>query len=435
MNDIVEELRNYVRGEIKIWDKEVFDEMLMAWPNKEEVTLYRGINFKSKSEYDNFIQKMNEDNAYIQNSASSFSEYYDTAYGFAQTSKSYFLDRDVMKASSIKNILGENISGYRGIVLEITVPANTVVDVGLSGEGIENEYLFRPGQPLNVKVQEIKTFFDLTQEEGFDVNKQMELEFMKEMENKKPIINNPFVNYLLNVHFDEILEKNKTFLAQHDLALELNRRNKLDIGELESDNYKILHHSPEVTASYRVGTSYRGKKVDEINIMPLDFKEYDVRGLVNDDIKASLSKIAQTALQVAMEIHLEYRDDMNVDIHYENLNRVYEYLNSEDKELHKRMVGYKGKETYDSINNNIKENFNNSKRKASIDKMTTFLNRLIKSLPGAESIQRERKERKAVIDKAKEDRLEMLGLKININKPKPQSQEDLKNDNKLKSNM
>lgn len=422
MTDIVEDLRNYIKGELNIWDKEVYDEMFNAWPNSKEITLYRGINFKSKASYDNFIQKMVEDGAYIQNSASSFSSDYETALGFAITSKSYFLDRETMKASSIKDILGEKVSGYRGVVLEVKVPAHSVVDVNVSGEGIEDEYLFRPGEKINVKVHEIKSFYDLTQEDGFDVNKQLEKEFSKEMEAKKSILSNLFVNYLLNVHFDEITEENKTLLAQHDLSLELNRRRTLDISSMENENYKILSHSPYVTASYRKGFSYRGKSVDEINIQPLDFQDYEVRGLVNEDIKVILSKVAREALQVAMELHLEYRDNENVDIHYENLNRVYEYLTSQEKDLHKRMVGYKGKETYDNLNQNIKENFNGSKKRESIDKMTTFLNRLIKSFPSNETIKRERKERLDRIEKAKEDRLEMLGISLNFKaNPKPKT--------------
>lgn len=411
MKDPIEAIRSYVRDENPIWDLDSFNQMLELWANDKEITLYRGINFRNKDAYDNFLNKLEEQNGYFQGSASSFSDDFLTAEGFAKCSKSYFLDKEVMKANAVQNTLGERITGYRGVILEITVPPGSVVDVQKSGEAIENEYLIRPSEVIKVKVHELKTFYDLIQEEGFDVNKALENEILKQQKEKNPIIQSSFARYLIINHIDEIAEDLKTTICQNDLSLELKRRRELDLNDVEDDYKRVLVHKPEVSITRNKGYSFREKVPDEIKIQPVDFSYYEELDLITSDIKKSLRKIASEALQSAMEIHLEYRDDVNVDIQYDGLNRIYNYLSKEEQSLHTRMIGYGVKDKYDALNKKVGENFNMKNAHSAAKEIGKFLTKIIEASPvKKEKAKKRQEERRRQIEEAKQYRMEILGI-------------------------
>lgn len=411
MKDPIDAIRSYVRDENPIWDLDSFNQMLELWANDKEITLYRGINFRNKDAYDNFLNKLEEQNGYFQGSASSFSDDFLTAEGFAKCSKSYFLDKEVMKANAVQNTLGERITGYRGVILEVTVPPGSVVDVQKSGEAIENEYLIRPSEVIKVKVHELKTFYDLTQEEGFDVNKALENEILKQQKEKNPIIQSSFARYLIINHIDEIAEDLKTTICQNDLSLELKRRRELDLNDVEDDYKRVLVHKPEVSITRNKGYSYREKVPDEIKIQPVDFSYYEELDLITSDIKKSLRKISSEALQSAMEIHLEYRDDVNVDIQYDGLNRIYNYLSKEEQSLHTRMIGYGVKDKYDALNKKVGENFNMKNAHSAAKEIGKFLTKIIEASPvKKEKAKKRQEERRRQIEEAKQYRMEILGI-------------------------
>ena len=411
MKDPIDAIRSYVRDENPIWDLDSFNQMLELWANDKEITLYRGINFRNKDAYDNFLNKLEEQNGYFQGSASSFSDDFLTAEGFAKCSKSYFLDKEVMRANAVQNTLGERITGYRGVILEVTVPPGSVVDVQKSGEAIENEYLIRPSEVIKVKVHELKTFYDLTQEEGFDVNKALENEILKQQKEKNPIIQSSFARYLIINHIDEIAEDLKTTICQNDLSLELKRRRELDLNDVEDDYKSVLVHKPEVSITRNKGYSFREKVPDEIKIQPVDFSYYEELDLITSDIKKSLRKIASEALQSAMEIHLEYRDDVNVDIQYDGLNRIYNYLSKEEQSLHTRMIGYGVKDKYDALNKKVGENFNMKNAHSAAKEIGKFLTKIIEASPvKKEKAKKRQEERRRQIEEAKQYRMEILGI-------------------------
>lgn len=411
MEDPIDAIRSYVRDENPIWDLDTFNEMLELWSNDKEVTLYRGINFKSKDAYENFLNQLEIQNGYFQGSASSFSDDFLTAEGFAKCSKSYFLDRDVMKANAVQNTLGERITGYRGVVLEVTVPPGTVVDVQKSGEAIENEYLIKPSETIKVKVHELKTFYDLTQEEGFDVNKTLEAEILKQQKEKNPVVQSPFARYLIINHIDEIAENLKTTICQNDLSLELKRRRELKLADVESDDREVLVHKAEVSITRNKGYAFREKVPDEIKIQPVDFSYYEELDLITSDIKKSLRKIASEALQSAMEIHLEYRDDANVDIQYDGLNKIYNYLSKEEQNLHTRMIGYGVKDKYDALNKKVGQNFNMKNAQSAAKEIGKFLTKIIEASPmRKETAKRKQEERRKKIEEAKQYRMEIFGI-------------------------
>lgn len=414
MIDIVEELREYVRAESPIWDLDVFNEMKNAWPNQNEITLYRGINFKSKESYDNFLDSLNENGGYIQNSASSFSADEATAEGFAIISKSYFLNKEVMKANSVQNTLGERIAGYKGVVLKVTVPANYVVDVQKSGEAIENEYLFEPGKIIKVEVRNLKSFYEITQEPGFDVNKVLEEEILKIQLKKESVLNNKWVSFLLINHADEISKINKTMICQNDFMVELKRREQLTEKDINSESNTLLSHQKEVSVTmYKTYNSSRGdKKPDEIHIQPISFSNLDSYDLITPDFKKIITKVASEVLQVAMETHLKYRDDKSVRIEYSDMRDLVTYLNDDDKSLYSRMINYGVKQSYEDLNKKIGANFSDyRKRSSAIEDMKNFLNTILAStLPSKGSEIKEKENRKKAIQEAKAYRAEMFGI-------------------------
>lgn len=95
-------LKDYTHNENPIYSKTIYNSMLRKWPNKETITLYRGMNFTTKDEYDNFLKTFLKDGGYINDSAAGFSSLYETAIELAVSPKTYFPDEDTIATDSLR---------------------------------------------------------------------------------------------------------------------------------------------------------------------------------------------------------------------------------------------------------------------------------------------------------------------------------------------
>lgn len=159
--DIRQKLRSYTKDENPIYLESDFNAMLAEWPNEEDITVYRGINFSTKEKYEDFLKELKATGGYRSSESAGFSPRYDTTYDFSTTTKTYFPTMHVVMEEAKRNVQGEKIAGYCGVILTTTAKRGTVVDVNSSGEGVESEVLFRPNELIKCEVFKVKSFKEL----------------------------------------------------------------------------------------------------------------------------------------------------------------------------------------------------------------------------------------------------------------------------------
>lgn len=375
---IYERIKEYVKGELHIYDDDIFQEMLEAWPNQEKKTLYRGINFKTKKDFDVFMENLNANDAYIQNSAASFTENFEIAKSFSLTSRSYYIDKDTMSDYKDQHTLGEIISGYRGVILEVTVPKNKVIDVQKSGFSLEHEYLFAPREAINVKITEIKTYYDLIKEGELNIKNEIIKAIKKSRETKTYMVKNPFINYIRINNPEYLTDNIKNIIVENDISLmkDFTKNNC-------TKNIKYLIKNSYLTAIESEVDSFSTSKEQkkEILFYTPNFTEYIEKGFLTKSNKILFKQIAKEVLNIAMQIHIENRDNSDTILKYNMISHILPFLSATDKILHTRMINYKVKENYEEINRKITENFIKSKNvsKNDLNLMKNFLQGIIES--------------------------------------------------------
>lgn len=123
-----------------------FDELMHHYSNQKPATLYRGLNFETKEQYDTFISSIKNGKIHFKN-ISSWSTNKSEASSFAITRPSYmeFMDSDNMKAISKARKNHEHVVGYRGIILETKIQSNVGIDVRRSKFSKESEIILPAG--------------------------------------------------------------------------------------------------------------------------------------------------------------------------------------------------------------------------------------------------------------------------------------------------
>lgn len=383
--DIRQKLRSYTKDENPIYDMNDFNEMLALWPNEDDITVYRGINFSTKEKYESFLKEFKATGGYQSAECAGFSPRYDTAYDFSTTTKTYFPTMHVVMEESKRNVQGEKIAGYCGVILTATAKRGTVVDVNISGQGVESEVLFRPHELIKCEVFKVKSFKELVRSKDFDVN-----EYVK----NKAGNDDDLLTYL-------IINKNKTITDENcQLLLDkyLEKFSKTKTGYTAEE---LILAEDNIVAIERTNRRF-GDTTKQINIFVPDIKYFENYELLRKPQRELIEKMANTVIGHVFEIHLKYRDKMPID--YSGLKNITPYLNKQNKEFYKRMIGYKQKETYDNHNNRFREIYkdrslsSNERSKLvdnEMDKLKTFLTTLVNNLPETmENIKDDIKERK-----------------------------------------
>lgn len=383
--DIRQKLRNYTKDENPIYLESDFNEMLAEWPNKEDITVYRGINFSTKEKYEDFWKELKATGGYKSSECAGFSPRYDTAYDFSTTTKTYFPTMHVVMEEAKRNVQGEKIAGYCGVILTTTAKRGTVVDVNSSGEGVESEVLFRPNELIPCEVFKVKSFKELVRSKNFDVNEYVKNNAGNDDDlltyliiNKHKIIKDENCQLLLDKYLEKF-SKTKTGYTAEELIL-------------AEDNIVVIERTNQKF----------GDTTKQINIYVPDTKYFENYELLRKPQRDIIEKIANTVIGHVFEVHLKYRDMMPID--YSNLKNITPYLNKHNEELYKRMIGYKQKETYDNHNNKFREIYKDKSLSSNqrsklidneMDKLKSFLNTMINNLPETmENIKADVKERK-----------------------------------------
>lgn len=373
LNDmsVLEQLKNYTKNEVPIYSEQTFNQLLEMYPNEEDITVYRGINFETKEDYESFLKEFKQNKGYLSSVAAGFSASYNTAYDFSTTTKTYFPTLDIMLEEAKRNIQSENISGYCGVILTTSVKKGTVIDVNLSPVGVESEVLFRPNQLIKCDLLKIKSFKEQVQDKGFDINTYVKNNAGKE---------DGLLNYL-------IVNKNKSITDENcQLLLEkyLEKFSKVKKGY--TDNELILARDT-IVAVQKTDRLF-GNESKEIKFYVPNLKHFENYELLRKNQCGFIERLANNIINYVFEIHLKYRDSVPID--YSALKNITPYLNDQNTESYTKMIAYKQKETYDNHNENFRniykdKTLTSAQRSKLIDNemddLKKFLNKLVDNLP------------------------------------------------------
>ncbi len=176
------------------------------YPVDTDETVYRGMNFLTKEEFDKFMQTIENGNLRI-SSISSWSPNRDEAKRFSITRPTYFLNHALMQAEDKKSKEGEYMIGYRGVILSTSNIKGKGIDVRKSRLGHESEVILEPGI-YAVEIEEVKPFKDTIHKGNLD-------EYVLDLE-RTDFHNDSFKNkafkYIMTHHREDISDKARDHL-------------------------------------------------------------------------------------------------------------------------------------------------------------------------------------------------------------------------------
>ncbi len=388
--NLKEILRDYTRNENPIYSNEIFNRMLNEWPNKEKITVYRGMNFSKKEDYDDFIKNIKKNNGYISIAAPGFSQSYETAYEFAISQKTYFPTQEIMKEEEKRRLLKETISGYCGVMLSIEIEEGSAIDVDLSGEGIESEVLLRPNFVYNCQIEKIKSLKDLINDKNFDIN-----QYILEKGN----IGEKITDYIVENKINSLEKQSREILFKR--YIENYIKNKQGFFKDES----ILLNENYLTA-FIVNSGIFGDDDYKIRFFVPDLKKFNINNIIKDDEIELIKDIADDIMEDVLNIHLDYRDKYKID--YEALNSITPYISEDYRKLYQRAISYKKNENYNSINEKLSNlykdkslstNKKNQLIKDEVENLRCFIQNIVNDIP--KSLENVKKEK---IEKSKRKR-------------------------------
>jgi hypothetical protein len=141
--------------------KDFWPLLLKKYHNDEPETIYRGLNFNSKEEYDEFIATIEEGKKISLGRITSWSPSKNTAEQFATTKPSFmeYMDFGRMMYIQRQEQEREKITGYRGVILKTEIPKGIAVDMKKFKDHVEDEILLPPGR-YDIEIEEILSFKD-----------------------------------------------------------------------------------------------------------------------------------------------------------------------------------------------------------------------------------------------------------------------------------
>lgn len=192
-----------------------FDDLLYDYGNDKDLVVYRGLNFKNKEEYEEFINHVGKTKKFkVQDKwISSWTRKKSTAEQFAITRPSY------MEAMSIENMAlinkakdkNEHVVGYRGLVVKTTIKKGQAIDVNKTPFSAEDELLLVPGK-YDIEIEEFLTNSDIIKQEGLS-KVLAKYSDSNTIDDRKISI----IMKIINDHSDELTNKDKSILGKYFL--------------------------------------------------------------------------------------------------------------------------------------------------------------------------------------------------------------------------
>lgn len=138
-------LKNYTVDALdKFPSKQTLDDLLADYPY-DGGTLYRGLNFHDREQYEQFLENTKNGTVLETGDITSWSPVRAECISFAITRPTYFLNRELMQAEDKKNKDIDYMIGHAGVILKTTVKPGVGINVNKSEFGKEQEVILVPG--------------------------------------------------------------------------------------------------------------------------------------------------------------------------------------------------------------------------------------------------------------------------------------------------
>lgn len=383
-DQIDETLSNYTRNERNIFSQEKFNQIRERYPLKEDVEVYRGINFKTRLQYHRFMKKLVKNGGYMQSSAAGFTRCYDTAEDFAETTKTYYPTMEVVMAEEKRNKEKELMTGYCGVILKVIAKSNEVIDVNRSKFGIEDEVLFKPNELIKIKLEDVQIldkYRTIVKKSDFDLN-----DYIQKCDNLyDPMLTFITVNYSNRVSNDS---------ANHILELCLPTEEKrIKYKEkMKSEKYskkEIIFEGNYLTVLrdnvYENCRSITDEKMTEMFFLgvPTSIATFEDRGCFRKEQYDKIKKISNSILNDFMEVHFDLGQNEKIDT-LAHLSWFAMFANKEIKKTYEdKVLKRKGKD-YRDLNKDIskinKSELTKEEKEDKIKEYSDSLVRLIKKI-------------------------------------------------------
>lgn len=133
-------------GISKFPNESIIDYLMQNYSNKKPLTIYRGLHFDDKEQYDEFMTNLKENNYQIRTkNISSWTPSFETAEDFALTKKSYYPTASIMSQEQERSVSKEYMTGYRGVVLEANIGPHSGIMVSDTPYAKEDEVILPKG--------------------------------------------------------------------------------------------------------------------------------------------------------------------------------------------------------------------------------------------------------------------------------------------------
>lgn len=177
---------------------DIINSLLNRYGNLRSLTLYRGLNFRSKEQWDTFIKDFSNNRATLSlNRMTSWSPSENESEQFAITQPSYHADLDTMLSHEKAAGSYERVSGYRGVILKVRINPGEGIDVNRSNLGYESEVIL-PYGTYTISIHKVlKRFSDQLKDGDTDAsNVVLSMNFNK----RKNKANEQFLQHVLRFH-------------------------------------------------------------------------------------------------------------------------------------------------------------------------------------------------------------------------------------------
>ena len=190
-----------------------FHELLSKYKNKEQLTLYRGMNFDTEEDYNDFLHQIKTNKGFNikDGDISSWSRKRTIAKQFAVTRPSYMESMSTANMFAIKKSEDENehVVGYRGIILTTTIKPGIGIDVNKSDFSSEDEIILPKGT-YKVETEEVLKNSDLIKAKGLTAVLEKYTDSKNNSDRKSSIIMKAIKD-----NADSLTDKDKKLLASH----------------------------------------------------------------------------------------------------------------------------------------------------------------------------------------------------------------------------
>lgn len=272
------------------------EELLKRYGNKKKLRLYRGLNFDTKEDFDNFIDTLNDGEITISSRATSWTRDKETAEQFAQTKPSYmeYMSREKMQQISTQEKELEYVVGYRGVILEIDVDQGQGIDTSLTDFKAEDEIIITKGT-FKCKYHSVLKNSDRIKQMGIQA-------LLNEITSKVKMNNrdHTLLSKILRDHRDQLTPDMKRILAKYYLFDK--PKPKLSYTIVTRDGHSYSDIRPRF---HEKGTLLIDLRVPKILMTDIDlFLKSDIEQYVSE-YKDEHKKVIQEVLKIVEESNYE----------------------------------------------------------------------------------------------------------------------------------